>query len=360
MKEGNKTINALQHILADYNSILNYVMNCRNNDLDYCCSMAIMPFFCMYVAEGFDFLVKNQIINVDCISSEDLKRIKKCRALGVKLYSSFKQSTFNSINDFNREEYIKFFKKAFPNADVKILKIVDNYFLCFVNGFPVGNYHLYAKKILNMDIGSYIEDVSEEVYNHSYLLASFITIVVKSLNQSLDLDTFGKEKINIEAKYVDFNMAYNYSNFSIEDCPPVLMALLDVLCVLNSFRKVFSLINKDENFGIKIGYSVLFYSVLSVKEILSYCESNSIIIPASCVLSRSVETLEDKYVKNRLRKYCMHYDFPENEWNEEPFKEEFESCFGINLKAIFRELTNDIDALGDELQTFLIRREFAF
>ena len=358
MKERDKTINALQHIIADYNSILEYVMNCRNNDLDYCCSMAIMPFFCMYVAEGFDYLVKNQIINADCISLEDLRRIKKCRALGVKLYSSFKQSTFNSINDFNREEYIKFFKKAFPNSNVKLLKIVDNYFLCFVDGLPVGNYHLYAKKILNMDIGSYIEDVSGRVYQHSYLLTSFISTVVKSLNQSLNIDTIGKKAISIQADYADLNMAYNYSNFSIKNCPPILMALLDVLCVVNSFRKVFSLINKDEIFGIKVGYSILFYSVLSIKEIILYCESNSIIIPAAYELLVSTDKLENKYIKNRLRKFCMHYDFPENDWIEEPFSEEFENNFDMDLKAVFCQLTEDIDMLGDSLQTFLIKRDF--
>ena len=56
----------------------------------------------------------------------------------------------------------------------------------------------------------------------------------------------------------------------------------------------------------------------------------------------------------------MHYDFPENDWIEEPFAEEFENNFNMDLKAVFCQLTEDIAVLGDSLQTFLIKRDFGF
>jgi len=80
--------------------------------------------------------------------------LKTYRSKGVKLYEEFKQTTFDSINEFNRSEYIKFYKKAFPKSNPRLLTLVDNYFICCVDEFPVGNYHLYSKtrsEVMNGD-----------------------------------------------------------------------------------------------------------------------------------------------------------------------------------------------------------------
>ena len=149
-----KIENAIFHIKCDYEAILDYMMTCLNNKLDYSSYMGVMPFFCMYVLEGYKYLDKNKLINADCIVSKDLSKLKTYRSKGVKLYEEFKQTTFDSINEFNRSEYIKFYKKAFPKSNPRLLTLVDNYFICFVDEFPVGNYHLYSKtrsEVMNGD-----------------------------------------------------------------------------------------------------------------------------------------------------------------------------------------------------------------
>ena len=118
IKKPTKLENAVNHIFCDYTAILEFVLTCRNNHLDYSSYMGIMPFFCMYVLEGYNFLCQNNIISKDCITTQELQKLEKCRAIGVKLHSNFKKKSFNSINEFNREEYIKFFNKAGPLARI--------------------------------------------------------------------------------------------------------------------------------------------------------------------------------------------------------------------------------------------------
>ena len=211
-----------------------------------------------------------------------------------------------------------------------------------------------------MEIGSYIEDVSLKVYNHSYLLAGFVMSIVRSLDENFDVYMEGDRKVSIKVDYVDMNMAYDYNNFSIKQCPPILMALLDVLCVVNSLRKTFLIINEDKLFGIKVLYAASFYAVLSIESIISYCQKTNICIPSPDKLIACTDRWKEKYMKNVLRKYCMHYDFPDNEWGKEPFSEEFEKNFDFDIDAIYVELKQEANIIGDELQAYLIKQEFVF
>ena len=61
MKE--KTTDAIRNIYHDYIAILDYVSTCLNNNLDYYSYMGIYPFLCLYVVEGYDYLIKYNIID---------------------------------------------------------------------------------------------------------------------------------------------------------------------------------------------------------------------------------------------------------------------------------------------------------
>lgn len=359
MEEKERIADAISNIYNDYIAILNYVTTCLNNKLDYSSFMGVYPFLCLYVVEGYNFLTKYKIIDTNAISKNNLKKLINCRACGVKLYSDFKNTTFESINKFNRNEYEKFFRKAFPNLKLKLLKIVDNYFICFTDGFPIGNYHLYSKKVLNMEIGSYIEDVGPRIFELSSVLSSFSFAIVKGINPNVDINQLGKKKININFDYADLNMAYNYSNFSIKNNPPILMALLDVLCVLNSCAKIFSLINDDLRLGVKIKYPILLYSILSLKNILKYSEENGIVTGFDKSFETYVNDLDARYVKNNLRKYCMHYEFPKNNWERDPFVEEFSKFFGNDFDGVHKEISSTIEELSNKLHKNLIIKRFS-
>lgn len=349
-----KIENAIFHIKRDYEAILKYMMTCLNNKLDYSSYMGVMPFFCMYVLEGYNYLQKNHLINADCIEQQDLNKLEVCRSKGVKLHSGFKQKSFNSINDFNRDEYIKFYKAAFPKSKTRLLPFVDNYFICCVDEFPIGNYHLYSKKVFDMEVGSYIPDVSKRVYDLAYLLANFSSRIVMAIDQRFGKDMIDTHTVKMDFKYIDLNMAYDYSNFRIKCAPPILMAFLDVLCVLNSYQKVFTVINEDSIFDVKVKYTILFHAILSAKDIVEYCERSKIDIQMDEVLKNHIKYLDKTYVKNELRKFCMHYDFPETTWQNDSFTEMFEKVFGKPFKEISHELSFALENLAERLQEYLI------
>lgn len=344
------------HILLDYESILNYLITCRDNKLDFASYMGIMPFLCMYVAEGYKYLSKNKIIKEGIINKKFLSKIEKCRATGVKLYAEFNENALNSINDFNRNEYIKFFKKAFPTLEPQIFSFVDNYFICFLDNLIVGNYHLYSKMVLNLEIGSYVNDIKPRVYEFSYNLVSFISKIILGIDKNFKPKSISE--VNFEFKYLDLNMAYNYNNFSIKNNPPILMAFIDVLSVLNSYRKIFCNINKDFIFEIKIKYVILFYSIISIKDIVNYCAVNNIDIHIDNELIKYVLDVDSKYIRNNLRKYCMHYDFPKNEWKPNLFTSEFESTFNMPIVNISINFDNIINKLSTMLQSYIIVEDF--
>lgn len=258
----------MAQIISDYKSIFVYLQDCLNNKIDYPSIMGVMPYICMLVSEGYAFLQREQLICGDIIAKDDLDIIKNCRANGIKLYEGFKTSTFNSINMFNRDEYIKFYKNSFPKEKIILLHSVMNYFLCFTNELPIGNYHLYSKRVTGIEIGTYKSDITEDIYNFTYILSNFIAQILNSMTNKKYFPYLSKKKIEIDFKYLELNMAFKYKYFCIKNSPPVLIAFLDVLCVINFYNEVFTKINEDEILDIKIKYIILFYSVLSLKDII--------------------------------------------------------------------------------------------
>ena len=356
IKKRAKIKNAIEHIVCDYKAIIDYAQTCINNKLGYQAYMCILPFFSMYVFEGYEYLCDHNILNRESIQKQGLAKLEKCRAMGVKLHSDFKKTTFKSLNDFNRNEYIKFFNKAHPIARLILKESIKNYCIFFVENCPIGNYHLYSKKVLDMEVGTYMEDVSKQVYEYAFLLSRFGTEVVSGIDTTFDLTLMGQRKISIQFNSIDYNMAYDYKDFRIKHSPPILMALLDVLCVLNGYRKIFVKINKDRILDIKIKYTILFYAILSLRSIFNFCDSENIYIPAEREFTNYIQDLENQYVKNKLRKFCMHYDFPIDEWKQDPFTEEFEKEFQKPIQQISQALFDVIDTLANKLQELIMEK----
>ena len=354
MKNKNTLKNLIEHMLGDYESILEYLIVCMNNDLDVPGFMTIIPHLCLYVTEGYNLLIEHKVILPDCISKQDKQLFAHCRSNGVKLYTKFKDKTYESLSRFNEEEYASFFEKVNPGKRLSFFPNINNYFICFAQGLPVGNYHLYSKRIFDMKIGSYIEDISPLISDFSYRLIGACSKIVRALDPSFDITKISSPSIQLQFQYVDINMYNNYANFSIKNNPPILMALLDILCVLNSYGKVFVIINKDLVLDLKVKYTLLFYAILSIRDIFSYCENKNLDINIPTEFKQYISILESKYIKNPLRRCCMHYNFEEDFISTDYIIEKFITKFGKPIKEVSAELSCVINELADKLQTYLI------
>ena len=71
-------------------------------------------------------------------------------------------------------------------------------------------------------------------------------------------------------------------------------------------------------------------------------------------MKMNIKYLDKTYVKNELRKFCMHYDFPETTWQNDSFTEMFEKVFGKPFKEISHELSFALENLAERLQEYLI------
>lgn len=347
-------------ILRDYKSIFYYIRHCMDNKSVHPGITNVLPYISMLVYEGNKFLKRNGIIKIDSELEDDIRKLNHFRSMGIKLYSEFNLKQYCALNDFNKNEYEKFYKKAYPLSKVHLVREVNNYFLHIVNGILIGNYHLYAQKIFETEIGSYNDNISVWVGDYTYLVSNFIS----SILSIFEVDMISPQDIKglkFDDKYVGINMAYAYKNFSIQDNPPILMALLDLVCNLNFFENIFSKINKDLVLDLKLKYCVIFYSILSIKKILEFCISHDFAIDKSAEFYRYVVDLESQYVCNRLRVVCMHYDLEENsieEFKSDPFKEQFEHVLGKDLWGCKDKISKVLKELSEELNDFVIKKGF--
>lgn len=332
-----------EHIISDYSALYNYIDKWIGKNFDQSVISNILPFANLIVAEGYDFMVKNQYI----ISSMELKQqintIKDCRAASIKLYENFKQKTHDSINDFNRQEYIKFFHKQYPEIKSPYMtREVNNYFLAFINEKPISNYHYLAKKIFDFDIGSYNVDLKEQVYKYTSNIFSFVYKILDYFKMGDSTSCCKTQSLNIKLKYCDLNMAYDYDNFNIKHNPPILMVLLDVLCTLNYYIEIFSSLNEDFKFDLKIKYIILFYAVISVRDIINFCDRTGYDFIYKKELQCYVNNRDNKFNNGKLRRICMHYDFSEFANLVDPFQNAFEQFFNINVNQVSEILKEEI------------------
>lgn len=344
-----------ERIISDYRSLYDYINIWLGNNIEYSMVVNLLPFASLVAVEGYDFLVKESYI----IPSEELKArmkgIKTIRAKSNKLYYQFKQSTYDSINSFNRDEYEKFFHKTFPNDEnVRLTKTIPNYYIAWINNKPINNYHYLSKKIFDCEIGAYVSIVPK-VNQYVSNLFSFIYEVLKIFKSDDELAANTRKGVYFKVCYCDLNMAYDYKNFRIAHNPPILMALLDVLCTLNFYNKVFTKINKDFDLDLKLKYITLFYALVSIRDIIKYCNESNYDFAMKNELWEYVTNKETKFVHNKLRRICMHYDFSSFISLDEPYHNAFEQFFNINIAEVSAMFTKEISVLADLLDKAIFK-----
>lgn len=338
----------INEILVDLKSILTCLQICAFNKVNFSIYMGIVPYMCTFVYAAYEFLKKEGMIAKN-IDKTFTKKIKKVRSKFLKQYVEFKQGTYNSLNNFNRNEYIKHFNKIYPGIDVFFDKTVCNYYVATLNNLPIDNYHL-SSSILNCEIGSYKEDIAPDVQSFICNMIAFVKELLLSFaNDSFEDPTNKIEFENIQ--YFNFNMAYGYKNFAIKDNPPILMAFLDILCAINSFNTVFKRINVDQRLELKIGYLLLFESKLGIEQLIKYCKESLIDINPPNTL---IEYIADIRCVNQLRNYCAHYDYNKQTWHADPIVEAFEYHFKQTLNIVDDMIKAWLLDLGRLLNNYLI------
>lgn len=336
----------IDHILSDYSSIYKIGIDCINNGLDSFVFIGMLPYANLLVAEGYEYLTNHEIILADDKYNEKIKKIKKLRAKAIKLYDGFKFSTYKSLNQFNEEEYLKFFHKKYPTEENPYMTLdVKNYQMALLNGDIIGNYHLASKKVFGFEIGSYLEDITANVSNLAFEIYNFISKISNIFDSSIkDYET--TRKLHFDIKFSEMNMAYDYKNFRIKRNPPILMAMLDVLSVLNYYNKIFSEINDNFNLDLKIKYISIFYGIVSTKNILAYCDDIGYEIEFGEELKEFIKNNDNKINNNKLRKICMHYDFASYSEYENPLEASFENFFKISIEQVSKMLSEKLIELA--------------
>lgn len=355
MTDQDKIAYTIKEIELDYKSLISCCKSVMDNRLDPSIFASILPYIVLYVVEGFDYLNKKEILTNGDDFTQYIGSLKKIRASANKLHMKFKESSYNAINNFNRSEYLKFFKKKYPNEEPYITKDVKNYFISFIGKEPIGNYHLCSKKIYGFDIGSYIDDIGPAVGKYTYDLFGFLMQIVKAIDPEYNVENIKSNDIQLQkVDYADLNMAYPYQNFSIKNNPPILMAFLDVLCVTNSFKLCFSHFCDDNVLGFKILYVVLFNALVSLKDLCQYAIDKNFDIPELFKFNDYINEKNVIYAKNEYRAFCMHYDCSKYDWEENVVFEQFEKWFHKGIKEIFNDFKNTLLELSDRLYDFLI------
>lgn len=342
---------AIREIVNDLRAILDCLQVCVFNNASSSIFQGVNPYLCSFVYSGYEFLEK-QKIDIGISDNGFKKKVSKSRSKFLKQYPEFKKGTYESLNNFNRDEYIKFFHKDYPTLSPKMIKAVNNYYIASINNKPIDNYHL-SSSILCCEIGSYIDDITPQIQLFIYQMTHFIVQILLAAHIE---PTNCTQKILIpEVIYNDINMAYSYKNFGIQNNPPILMAILDILCTVNSYNEVFVKINSNERLDLKVKYLILFCSVVGLKNIIAFCRKSNIKITIERKLEEFIAEINQKYCKSKIRNYCAHYGYEETDWESDPVVEIFEKYFNKSVNEISDDLSKQLLTLGEYLNKFVIK-----
>lgn len=345
-------------IAEDYRAILKYCFFYLNNHCDYTIMAGLLPYISMFVLEGHSYLSKRKIIEIDSIDRELRKEVGGYRAKGVKLYGQFNMKEFNNINNFIDSEYNKFLKSKYKKGSQTSSVETYNYFLALLDNEVIGNYHWYTKKIFDIDISicGDKEEANNKIAHYVESITKFIAQVYVCLTGTTISPQDSTAGLTFKVEYLDLNMKVHDVNFN-ESCPRnILLALLDVLCSLNYYRKIFYKINSDFHFDIKIKYCTLFYATISIKKILEFCKLRSIEIGEIDRLENYILELDSMVIKNNLRKVCMHYEVFDKNYHEcqiDPFIEEFEKELKQSIENIQKNLHCYIENLSNIVSSLI-------
>ncbi len=346
---------SISEIVQDLKAILNCLQICMYNKVEASIYEGFIFYLCTFIYSGNEYLEDHNVIP-ESDNKSFKKKVEKSRSKFLKQYAEFTQGTYEKLNKFNRDEYIKFFLKAYPNVSPIIVKEIKNYYIASINNKPIDNYHL-SSGILGCEIGSYIDDITPQIQSYVYQMVSFVGQILSAAQINIESD---KQNISFEeVKYADIDMAYKYKNFAIQDNPPILMALMDILCIVNSYNEVFIKINSYERLDLKVKYLILFENIRGLIKIIEFCRASKIDLNIDNEFNEFIEQIDKSYCRNQLRRYCAHYGYKETDWKSDPIVEVFEKHFKKPIGKISRDLSEQILKLGDYLNGYVIKIPFA-
>ena len=350
---------SINEIIYDLKAILNCFQISVNNNLGAAVYVGLIPYLYSFIYAGLEYLERYQFITID--DKEMSKKVKTLRSKFQKQYAQIKST--KSLEEFIDSEYKKFLelhnqKTSSPQTG----NVVNNYYVADLNDKPIDNYHL-ASSLFDFEIGSYVPIIVPQLSSHIGELLSIIKYLLTEAG--VDLTAPPSTVTFDEIKYADINITRNYINFGIQNNPAILMAFLDILCVLNSYNEVFTRINSDVRLDFKVKFLVLFDSITATAKMIEYCENNHKNLKFGDEDKDFIFTIKEKYCKNQLRRACAHYDFsPEREhwsqkWEADPIVELFEGTFHKEIDVISNEFDEILKELSERLNRFVIRKPFA-
>lgn len=346
---------SMSEIVYDLKAVLNCLQICMANKVDASIYEGFIPYLCTFVYSGYEYLEKQNII-LKTSDKAFKKKIGKVRSKFLKQYATFNNGTYKSLNDFNRNEYIKFFHKKYPNSSPILTREIKNYYIASINDKPIDNYHL-SSSILGCEIGSYNDDITPQVQSFIYQMVYFIVQILTAAHKDIGRNT---KRVSFDkVKYADINMAYNYENIGVQGNPPILMAFMDILCTVNSYNEIFAKINSNKRIDLKVKYLVLFESIQGIKKIIEFCQESKIDLIIDKTVVEFVKNTDKVCCKNLLRRYCAHYEYKETCWGSDPIVEAFEKHFNKSINEINKDLSLCLEMLANYLNDFVIKVPFS-
>lgn len=337
MDEKQKISYAVEQILSDYKAIYDFMMVYLENRQSYHIMAGIIPYLSLIVYEGYDFLNKNNQLNGVSININHLREIRKWRAKGIKLYENFSEKAYLSIEKFIAQEQNKFGINQ------------NNFCIKFINFHPIGNYHLYAKKIFNTSIGTYNDQIPSIISDLVTTLSSFITNILCVKN--IELVQIEQKQIFFDIQNVDLDITDTSQIIKIKNNPVLVTAFLDVLCFINYYLQIFSKINSNFYFDLKFKYTVFYYAVISLKHIFDFCSNKNLLHYKQ--VYKQITECHKTFLDGELRNNCCHYGYL-GLYKIAPIDETFKRVFKMrNINEISNFLFVKLEELAEILDGFL-------
>lgn len=344
---------SITEIINDFKAIMDCYQICIHNNVESAILQAFNPYLCVFVHSGIEYLENNNLLKI--YDKKFKEKVEKIRSKFLKQYADLKPKTYKSLNDFNRDECLKFFDKKYPKSNCLLTQDVKNYYIASINNKPIDNYHL-SSSIFDCEIGSYLDDIAPQIQSFIYQMTKLIVqlLLAAHIDYEEKKEIISFDKVN----YADIDMAYNYKNFGIQNNPPILMAFMDILCIVNSYNEVFTKVNINERLDLKVKFLVLFESIVGIKKLIEFCDSSMININMDDEFKRFVYRIDRIYCRNPLRRYCAHYGYLETDWKSDPVVEVFEKLLYKPIEEISEDLSNQLLKLGEYINKFIIKVPF--
>lgn len=338
-------------ILKDFKFLYESLMECLESRLHYTICVGLFQFVNFVVGESFNYMLKNDILQKSDPSANKLMReLENLRSKSVKMYSNANDCTLEKLIDFTEEEYKKLFEFNREKSTTSLK--ISNYNISYIDCKPISNYHLMAKKILNIEIGVYNEDLNKQINDY---VKKYMTLI-KSILEIFDSNSLNYTpslSLNFNVKSLDYTLTESHNDFNFSNTE-ILMAFLDICCVINFDIYVISKFNPSRINDLRFKYMIFYNSILGMLNIKSYCDKRHICFPFYNELDQYL--LENAYlIEDDLRNICGHYGFKNYKAYDDPIKGAFENYFKMNLEQISKMLSEKLIYLSNLINKIVFK-----